>query len=265
MRPWYQTQSFKSQAVGSTFGAFGKKGEKGKGKEKWQPPQQQKGGKNDTKGKKGAFDAGKGLSKGKSKAQYPADGKGPQPTTAQTFQGYCNHCGKWGHKLKECRSVHVVESEQPLELGLGTSTLSKKSLSTLPPSASEDGRQGVHTVEHCPSAEWIFAVDELRRELISDNEIALLSLDSGAYDHVCPPDFCSWCELRPVDVVREVAAAADGSVMKQFGERTLTFGLIEDGCVTVSFQVLNVAKPIHSVSKLVAKDFSLALESRHSS
>ena len=31
VKPWYQNQSFKSQAMGSTFGAFGKKGEKGKG------------------------------------------------------------------------------------------------------------------------------------------------------------------------------------------------------------------------------------------
>ena len=76
-----------------------------------------------------------------------------------------------------------------------------------------------------PNAEWIFAVDELRQELIPDCEIALLLVDSGAYDHVCPLDFCKWCELRPVDAVHEVAAA-DGSVMKQYGERTVTFGLI---------------------------------------
>ena len=91
VKPWYQNQSFKSQAMGSTFGAFGKKGEKGKGKEKWHPPQQQqKGGKGDTKGKKGVLDAGKGLTKGKTKNQYPTVGKGPMQT-APIFQGYCNH------------------------------------------------------------------------------------------------------------------------------------------------------------------------------
>ena len=152
--------------------------------------------------------------------------------------------------------MHAVASEQPSELGLGTSVLTKKSLSTLPPSASENGRQELHTVEHC-NAEWIFAVVEPQQEMVLECEIALLLVDSGSYDHVCPLDFCNWCELRLVESPREVAAA-DGSVMKQYGERRVTFGLIKNGCVTVNFQVLNVAKPILSVSKLVEKGFLLS-------
>ncbi len=95
--------------------------------------------------------------------------------------------------------------------------------------------------------------------MIPDHEVVVSLIDSWAYDHVCPPDFCNWCELKPItDVTREVVAA-DGTVMKQFGERQVTFGLIDDGLVTVWFQVLNVAKLTLSVSRLVSKGFLLCL------
>ena len=50
-----------------------------------------------TKGKKG--DKGAGKHKGKTKDA----GKGKDNQTT-AFEGYCNHCGKWGHRKSDCWS-----------------------------------------------------------------------------------------------------------------------------------------------------------------
>ncbi len=82
VRPWHQTQSFKSQAVGATFGASGKEGDvEGKGKMPW--TSQPKGGKSDGKGKKGIMDV-KGSQKGKMKGQ-PAQMPPHQRTIADSI------------------------------------------------------------------------------------------------------------------------------------------------------------------------------------
>ncbi len=51
-------------------------------------------------GGKGGFrkGLGKGKAGGKGGAAYPA-AAGPKPE----FQGYCNHCNHWGHRLSDCR------------------------------------------------------------------------------------------------------------------------------------------------------------------
>ena len=51
------------------------------------------------KGKKGKHVKGK---KGKDK------GKGKHKGGSPKFEGYCGHCGKWGHKQKDCRYKNTV-------------------------------------------------------------------------------------------------------------------------------------------------------------
>ena len=67
---------------------YGDKGKKGK----------------DAKGKKGK-DKGKGKHKGKHES-------------SPKFEGYCGHCGMWGHKQKDCRyknTVAEVDEEESVE------------------------------------------------------------------------------------------------------------------------------------------------------
>ena len=70
-----------------------------------------KGGK-DPKGKgKSSKDTGKPKG-GKGKKDGGGGQQGGQQQQAQRFQGYCNYCGKWGHKKSECRN-----RPRPMETG----------------------------------------------------------------------------------------------------------------------------------------------------
>eukprot|EP00972_Heterocapsa_arctica_P095230 14044732-Heterocapsa_arctica.AAC.1 len=44
----------------------------------------------------------KGKGKGKNKMSGKKDGK---------FDGICNKCGRWGHRVKECQSVMALEDD----------------------------------------------------------------------------------------------------------------------------------------------------------
>ena len=77
---------------------------------------------------KGGGDKGKG--KGKK-----ADGKGKSATSpAVKFEGYCNRCGKWGHRIKDCRVVLADEPQEEeveaLEVNLGQCLNQQDSLRT---------------------------------------------------------------------------------------------------------------------------------------
>ena len=64
------------------------------------------------KGKKGKHGKGK---KGKDKGKGKHRGK---HESSPKFEGYCGHCGKWGHKQKDCRyknTVAEVDDEESVE------------------------------------------------------------------------------------------------------------------------------------------------------
>ena len=63
-------------------------------------------------GKKGKHAKGK---KGKAKGKGKHKGK---HESSPKFEGYCGHCGKWGHKQKYCRyknTVAEVDEEESVE------------------------------------------------------------------------------------------------------------------------------------------------------
>ena len=59
------------------------------------------------KGKKGKHAKGKGKHKGKHE-------------NSPKFEGYCGHCGKWGHKQKDCRYKNTVADVDEMESVLQT-------------------------------------------------------------------------------------------------------------------------------------------------
>ena len=107
-------EKFHGQTLVETWrskgGKFGKARD-GKGKVSWPNfgggSWSDKGKKGDAKGKKGK-DKGK---KGKGKTTtwlpsgMPATGKG----SSSSFQGYCENCGKYGHKWRQCWQMQGVE------------------------------------------------------------------------------------------------------------------------------------------------------------
>ena len=74
------------------------------------------------RGKKGKHDKDK---KGKDKGKVKHKGK---HESSPKFEGYCGHCGKWGHKKKDCRYKNTVaevdekESVEPPNSSASSST-----------------------------------------------------------------------------------------------------------------------------------------------
>ena len=107
------------------------------------------------------------------------------------------------------------------------------------------------------TSDWIFAVtwaDNL--EEIYQSEVEIL-LDSGAYDHVCSPEFAVHSPLLPrldIGVVRN----ADCS--ETHGRRRVRLRLEDGQIASVEFQVMNVKRCIFSIGRLIEQGFRIDFE-----
>ena len=91
-----------------------------------------------------------------------------------------------------------------------------------------------------------------------ESEIEIL-LDSGAYDHVCGPEFAANIPLLPrldTGVVRN----ADGSEIPTHGRRRVRFQLEDGQTAAVEFQVMNVKRCIFSIGRLIDQGFGVDFE-----
>ena len=82
------------------------------------------------KGKKGKHAMGK---KGKDKGKGKHMGK---HESSPKFEGYCGHCGKWGHKQKDCRyknTVAEVDEEESVEPPKSSASSSTTRVTPPPP------------------------------------------------------------------------------------------------------------------------------------
>ena len=109
------------------------------------------------------------------------------------------------------------------------------------------------------TSDWIFAVTWAHNsEEICESEVEIL-LDSGAYDHVCSPEFATHSPLLPrldTGVVRN----ADGSEIPTHGRRRVRFRLEDGQIASVEFQVMNVKRCIFSIGHLIEQDFRTDFE-----
>ena len=136
--------------------------------------------------------------------------------------------------------------------------------------------EAVNTRIPSSGEEWVFMVSneeiggdrQLARWLINNMEEKVqIMLDSGAVTHVCPESFAP---ETPLDTERnrgEILKAANGRVLKRYGQKTVSFETdASNGEATGSisgravFQVLDVKKPIFSVSELCDKGHRVIFE-----
>ena len=219
---------------------------KGKGKFDWSKGAWSKGGKGkgDPKGKGKGDSKGKGAGKGL-KGPGKDAGKGQQHHQ-QKFEGWCNTCGKWGHKSKDCwhsnqRHVSNVANSNQLPVPPGGPGLAPPpgmtGLATAPSLASTTSVSGhvAHVMYQPPAEEdttgWIFMVGDScstspEVALISDKlgGAELLLLDSGAFTHVCSKEYAP---VWPIKYSRSNVQlkSVTGKVLQVYGENLVRFRL----------------------------------------
>ena len=209
---------------------------------KWQ------GGNSKGKGKgKGKHGKGKGKSKDKDK-----DGKEKGKKDTE-----CWLCGKRGHTQRDCwekqagkprvaRPDNVQEVlEQP-----GSESVSSSSVAVISNLTQSSG-------------DWVFEISRTLTPIVKticsvngNLEEACVWLDSACYDHVCGSSFAKDCGiLRDAEFSRRTdIRAANGRSMQHLGVRTDRMQTVCDHQnLQITFQVLNVERPLISVGKL-AKD-----------
>ena len=141
---------------------------------------------------------GKGKDKEKEKGKSKEKGKGKKQSEKQgeKFEGWCNNCGKWGHKYANCwhgkeKQVHQVQS------GAATvsSSSSQVSVSTNNVGAKEIGL--IESVQEDSEMGWLFMVaDSMTIEQLSMDGAHSLVVDSGAHVHVCPKSYATHATLQ---------------------------------------------------------------------
>ena len=141
---------------------------------------------------------GKGKDKGKKRGKSKEKGKGKKQSEKQgeKFEGWCNNCGKWGHKYANCwhgkeKQVHQVQS------GAATvsSSSSQASVSTNNVGAKEIGL--IESVQEDSEMGWLFMVaDSMTIEQLSMEGAHSLVVDSGAHVHVCPKSYATHATLQ---------------------------------------------------------------------
>ena len=109
------------------------------------------------------------------------------------------------------------------------------------------------------TSDWIFAVtwaDSWKESHESEIEILL---DSGAYDHVCGPEFAANIPLLP-RLDTGVLRNADGNEIPTHGRRRVRFQLEDGQTAAVEFQVMNVKRCISSIGRLIDQGFGVDFE-----
>ncbi len=94
--------------------------------------------------------------------------------------------------------------------------------------------------------------NELKQKVIA--EVALLLIDSGAFEHVRPKDFAAWLPLLDVQEQPSVIAA-NGRQIQMFGERTVRVTMLDNASARIKFKVLSVTRPILSVHRLTSQGY----------
>ena len=151
------------------------------------------------------------------------------------INGYCNKCGKRGHPAKECRSS-----------GKGVSAVEANEI------ADTAGKGGEANLISSDGG-WILVIDpEDLREIFMTTHIGekvSLLADSGSSVTCCGPKDFPHVQIEPSPVYQHYRSA-NGNPLKHYGFKTVHFKTDYDESIKIKFEVLDVTRPILSVSRL---------------
>ena len=234
----------------------------------------------DRKGKGKGKGKKDGKSKDKDKDKKGGGGKASS-SSAPAFEGYCSNpkCEKWGHKKSQCwkegggaykprppPGLNAVE-QAPVQAVVVT-----PAPTTVPPKKRGD----VGMIEYDSADAWadLEDYDLVRRYVLEisrdvnvvelaraqkDTNSKFVMIDSGTYDHVCPPDFAPQFETVTTGN-RSAAKAANNEDLQHFGVKSVDGFLVDSAGkahpTTVKFQVHNVRRVMFSTTKLKRQNFS---------
>jgi len=208
------------------------KGKDGKGKGK---------GKGSDKGKGKGSEKGKGKAKGKGSK---TDGTGAAPTPK--FEGYCDHCWKWGHEWADCR---VRLKDTRMDVG-NIEEVSAPELAHSETKSSDTATVAAVLVSKTESTDWVFGISESSEH----DDVAALDcmdkpgrgmMDSGAGMHCAPiGEFSETVVKNPSRTLRSV----QGTKLKYQGDQQVTLELAGEQTAKVDFAVSDTTKVVFSVS-----------------
>ncbi|CAK0857324.1 unnamed protein product [Prorocentrum cordatum] len=180
---------------------------------------------------------GKGKdNKGKGKDSKGDKGKdGGKGNSQNHFRGYCDKCGKWGHRGQDCRGSKTTNS-----------------LETSNQPEPEIGGFDICALDG-------YGKDETDKDMQPYKEVnsymVEATVDSGAAVSVMPVSTCQECKVRPSEASRRGVRyrAAGGQMISDLGTRVVNIhaGGRNGGKARVTCSVAEVKKVLLSVAKMV--------------
>ena len=253
-RPWVQRfgQAWRAQ-VGQT-GAGGRPGAGGGGQQQQQQPPRPQWPQQRPQTQKGQY---KGAGKGGSPWPRPGQQQQQQPGKplqggggTGAFAGYCHRCGKKGHKKADCKAQVMEVSEQAPSTAAPSTSASSLTMG----GGTERPLVGVLANPMTDFMILMLTHGGLPVGQAASSGVMYLLVDSGAYDHVCPPTFGDEYPLI-APKINVKAVTADGHIIKYYGERQIPLKLVGDRHALVTFSVMAITRPILSVSRLIEHEF----------
>ena len=201
---------------------------------------------------------GRGGSKGRGKGARSdvsrASSVGPSASqVGPSFSGTCHRCGKYGHRARDCPSnVNQLAQSDEVMSAAGSASDSKvltvKRVLSLTSQSQTLALGGVQELQLSPVVQ-------------SNSDWVLCLVDSGAYNHVAPPEFAPGWPTRPLTGTSRKVVTADGTVMPHLGLKTVVVVLQDHGRAKVDFELLQGLKgPIMSVSKLAENGWTVSFQ-----
>ena len=196
----------------------------------------------------GKGDDGKGQGKkGKSSKGKTDDGKGKGKggkwQARKAFDGYCNHCWKWGHMEKNC----FIKSKSKCGKGKSASSLDESEKNG-PENTSVGGFGLCSFRNHCDDWKW------------KNCRKVTFTLDSGAAVSAAPKSLGDDYPMQ-IEEPRSYKTAT-GSLVQDEGFRVLPIVTEEGLHRSMNFRVAPVHKALVSASKVCRKGYRIILDSK---
>ena len=196
----------------------------------------------------------KGKGKGKNKGDRPRhDGKGKSEQSVKQghFDGYCNHCGEYGHKKPDCAGKSKFSNGTCNKCGAHGHERVDCLVKAVAHLESESVTEPNEEPAEIEPLEWRHALEHDGEETMASLTDALvrLPLDGGSGASACSPEFAPHVKTLTESSVR--ARSASGQVIKGIA-------------AGVNMGVLKISKPIVSAGKMARSSRRIVLDENDS-